>query len=188
MYPDKAALRRHMRRQRLALSRNEQRRAGLAFMRLALRRGVLRYRHIALYMPVGGELDVLPLLNRLLWLKKQCYLPNLPKSPRQRKMCFSRIGVQGNWQDNRFGISEFHSRRKFPARRLNAVILPLVAFDPAGGRLGMGGGFYDTTFSFLRQRSKWKQPRLIGAAYQFQQVDQLPTEPWDIPLDSVWAV
>ncbi len=177
-----------MRRRRLALSQTEQRRAGQAFLREALRHGVLRYQHIALYMPVGGELDVLPLLNRLLWLKRHCYLPNLPKSPRQRKMRFSRVGTRGSWQLNRFGISEFHSLKKFPAHRLDAVILPLVAFDPAGGRLGMGGGFYDTTFSFLRRRGRWKQPKLIGAAYRFQQVDCLPLEPWDVPLDDVWAV
>ncbi len=177
-----------MRRQRLALPIRAQRQAGERFMRLALRKGILRHQHIALYMPVGGELDVLPLLNRLLWLKRHCYLPNLPKSLQRRKMCFSRVGSRGSWQLNRFGISEFHSLKKFPLRRLDAVILPLVAFDPAGGRLGMGGGFYDTTFSFLRLRGKWRQPKLIGAAYRFQQVDCLPLEPWDVPLDDVWAV
>lgn len=62
------------------------------------------------------------------------------------------------------------------------LIVPLVAFDLRGGRLGYGGGFYDRTLEKLRAR----RPTLaIGFAYEAQQADELPLEPTDQPLDMV---
>ncbi|UWR00420.1 5-formyltetrahydrofolate cyclo-ligase [Rhodobacteraceae bacterium S2214] len=62
------------------------------------------------------------------------------------------------------------------------VIVPLVAFDRAGGRLGYGGGFYDRTLEQLRA----KQPTLaIGFAYADQEADNLPLEATDQPLDLI---
>lgn len=62
------------------------------------------------------------------------------------------------------------------------LIVPLVAFDPDGGRLGYGGGFYDRTLEMLRQR---RATLAIGFAYDAQQADSLPLEPTDQPLDFV---
>lgn len=62
------------------------------------------------------------------------------------------------------------------------LIVPLVAFDRAGGRLGYGGGFYDRTLELLRSR----RPTLaIGYAYAAQEADALPLEGTDQPLDMV---
>lgn len=62
------------------------------------------------------------------------------------------------------------------------LIVPLVAFDRRGGRLGYGGGFYDRTLEMLRT----KRPTLaIGFAYAAQEADELPLEPTDQPLDMV---
>lgn len=60
-----------------------------------------------------------------------------------------------------------------------------MGFDRDGNRLGMGGGYYDTTFEFLAGRSRWHKPRLLGLAYGFQEVDALPHEPWDVPLTAI---
>jgi 5-formyltetrahydrofolate cyclo-ligase len=49
----------------------------------------------------------------------------------------------------------------------------------------MGGGFYDRSFAFKKGPGRRKKPVLIGIAYQFQQVDELPRQPWDVPLDAV---
>ena len=67
---------------------------------------------------------------------------------------------------------------------LDAVLFPLVGFDETGGRLGMGGGFYDRTFAFSRIRP-CMAPKLVGLAHDFQRVEQLPIEPWDVPLHGV---
>ena len=63
-------------------------------------------------------------------------------------------------------------------------MLPLVGFDRRGRRLGMGGGFYDRTFAFSRIRPRLA-PKLIGLAHDLQRVQQLPVEPWDVPLHGV---
>ncbi len=60
------------------------------------------------------------------------------------------------------------------------LVVPLVAFDRRGGRLGYGGGFYDRTLELLRG----KRPTLaIGFAYAAQEAENLPLEPTDQPLD-----
>ncbi|MEL7206400.1 MAG: 5-formyltetrahydrofolate cyclo-ligase, partial [Pseudomonadota bacterium] len=62
------------------------------------------------------------------------------------------------------------------------LIVPLVAFDRAGGRLGYGGGFYDRTLERLRAR---RATLAIGFAYQAQEAESLPLEPTDQPLDMI---
>ena len=62
--------------------------------------------------------------------------------------------------------------------------MPLVGFDRHGGRLGMGGGFYDRTFEFVR-RVPALSPRLIGLAHDIQRMNLLPVQPWDIPLQGI---
>jgi len=75
--------------------------------------------------------------------------------------------------------------RQFKPHALDLILLPLVAFDKSGHRLGMGGGYYDRTLAFLAHRRLWRKPHLLGTAYQFQQLETLPTQPWDIPLDGI---
>lgn len=62
------------------------------------------------------------------------------------------------------------------------LIVPLVAFDPKGGRLGYGGGFYDRTLEALRAK---RATLAIGFAYAAQEADDLPLEPTDQPLDMI---
>ena len=62
------------------------------------------------------------------------------------------------------------------------VIVPLVAFDRKGGRLGYGGGFYDRTLEYLRMRGR---VFAVGFAYAAQEAKELPLEPTDQPLDAI---
>ena len=69
---------------------------------------------------------------------------------------------------------------------LTAIILvPLVAFDAQGNRLGRGGAFYDASLASMRHRCHLKRPRLIGLAHECQRVERLDTDSWDIPLEGV---
>ena len=72
-----------------------------------------------------------------------------------------------------------------PPWALDLVLLPLVAFDADGNRMGMGGGYYDRTFSFKSRRQSIPGPKLIGLAHELQRVDRLPVENWDIPLAGI---
>jgi 5-formyltetrahydrofolate cyclo-ligase len=67
---------------------------------------------------------------------------------------------------------------------MDTVLFPLVGFDEAGGRLGMGGGFYDRTFAFTRIRPRLA-PKLIGLAHDCQKVSALPVEYWDVAMHGV---
>ncbi len=75
--------------------------------------------------------------------------------------------------------------RRLSARDLDLVFVPLVGFDATGMRLGMGAGYYDRAFAFLRQRRHWRHPRLIGLAYSFQQVPHIEGAPHDVRLNCV---
>jgi len=181
---DKSTLRREMRAQRRALSHSEARTAAQRLLRLALRHRLLYARRIGFYLPMREEIDLIPLLNAALWLRRDCYLPVIPRRG-ARRLWFSKLSARNAWYQNRFGIFEHaaHERRRAP--QLDLLFVPLVAFDAQGNRLGMGGGYYDTSLAYLGTRRLFRKPKLIGVAYDFQRVQTLPREPWDVPLDAV---
>lgn len=80
-----------------------------------------------------------------------------------------------------FGIREPIGGEPVPFAQHTAVLTPLVAFDRTGRRLGQGGGFYDRAIS----AAGTERPLMIGIAHTFQEVEQVPTEPWDQSLDAV---
>jgi len=86
---------------------------------------------------------------------------------------------------NRFGIPEpdVPASSLLAAEAMALVVAPLVAFDAREHRLGMGGGWYDRTFAFRRERAA--PPHLVGAAFAAQQVESVFPESWDMPLDAL---
>jgi 5-formyltetrahydrofolate cyclo-ligase len=84
-----------------------------------------------------------------------------------------------------YGIPEPADPELIDPRSLDLVLTPLVGFDSRGNRIGVGAGYYDRCFSFLRQRRHWHQPKLIGTAYSLQQIDAYEPNDWDVPL---WGV
>lgn len=145
-----------------------------------------RSQHIACYLPQRGELDPTPLMQRIWAMRKTCYLPVL--SPLNTgRLWFVPYRAGDPLTPNRFNIPEPHlsAAHRAPPWALDLILTPLVAFDVHGNRLGMGGGFYDRTFSFLKNRRHWRKPRLVGIAYDFQRVDTLQSCDWDVPLHAV---
>lgn len=181
---NKFDLRRQLKAARKTFTPTARRLAARASLRLALRHGLLlRAQRIGFYMPQGGEFDVHPLLNQALMMKRQCYLPMLPR--RGRVMRFGQVGRKTRMTKNRYGIAEPVDARALRARQLDLLLMPLVGFDHQGYRLGMGGGYYDATLAYMRHRRSWRKPRLVGIAYECQRVEKLPHDPWDMPLDAV---
>ena len=86
---------------------------------------------------------------------------------------------------NRYGIPEPQSGpgALLAAEDMALVVLPLVGFDRAGRRLGMGAGWYDRTFAGRRDAAP--PPWLIGAAHAVQEVEALSEAPWDVPMDAI---
>jgi len=141
----------------------------------------LSSQRIGLYHAVNGEADATSLTT--LDKSKDYYLPVVSKIPDQA-LSFAPINHTSQYKANKYSIPEpiYKEEDLISGDKLDLVIMPLVAFDQHGNRLGMGGGYYDRTFSF-KQGSKTKKPTLLGIAYDFQEIESLAPEPWDIPLD-----
>ncbi|MBS1154420.1 MAG: 5-formyltetrahydrofolate cyclo-ligase [Proteobacteria bacterium] len=183
-HPEKSALRRSLRQQRAALLPLVRQRAELQAARQAKANGWLRPgKRIAAYIPVGSEFSPWPLILLALHRGVEVYLPQVPA--RGRQLRFVRFDEHSRWVEGQYGIPELLSGQSCLPRQLDSVFLPLLGFDASGGRLGQGGGYYDATFAFRRNRRHWKKPRLIGLAFACQQVEALPKDHWDLHLDAV---
>lgn len=148
--------------------------------------GIAGTRRIGAYLANDGEIDPLPAM--LEWSRRgqKCFLPIMfpGQKPRLRFAGFS----MGSRMDlNRFGILEpcVSQRACLYPSQLDWIFVPLVAFDLSGHRLGMGGGYYDASLAVLRSRIHWRKPRLVGLAHEFQRIDDLPMDEWDVPLHGV---
>ena len=180
-------LRRQIRARRRAIPPSQRH---LAAEQLAGRVTALRTfasaQHIAGYLACDGEMDPAPLLERALAMGKHVYLPVLTGHP-PAHLAFAPYHPGMALKPNRFGIPEpaTSAERWVSPHLLDLVLTPLVAFDAAGVRVGMGGGFYDRTFAFRRHPGHLPKPRLLGLAYELQKVAALTPRPWDVPLDGV---
>jgi len=171
-----------LRAERRALTNVERKRAARAAARqLAATRLFRACRRIACYLPNDGEIDPSSVIERIWSMGKTAYLPVLARD----RLWFAPAPPGMQLKPNRFGIPEpvVTRSRLVRANRLDLILLPLVAFDLHGNRLGMGGGFYDKSLEFRRGRSGFRAPHLLGLAYDFQKIERLPINDWDVPLD-----
>lgn len=176
-------LREYVISQRDALTR-EQLRAAARDMCLLLE-STPEFHHalqIAAYWPVKGEMDLRPVIDQALRYNKHVYLPVIDED--SRTLRFAPYQPDMPMKKNRFGIPEpdVGDDQLFSPRGLDMVLVPLVVFDSFGHRLGMGGGFYDRTFEFVRNEPDLVAPCLVGAAHEFQHTRYIPPHPWDVPL------
>lgn len=141
-------------------------------------------KHIALYLSHQHEVMAEHLLPWLFKHGMHCYLPVL--APNGKQLCFAEYHADTGLQPNRYGILEPIAPHHLCApAQLDTVFVPLVAFTTQGERLGMGAGYYDTTFAFLNHTPRPQHPRLIGLAYDFQQMPALVQHENDVTLDAV---
>ncbi len=141
--------------------------------------------HIAFYLANDGEIDPYLLIEHARFLGKKIYLPVL--SPLKNSLYFAPFEADSQLKINYFNIPEpvCHPSKWKTASQLDLLLLPLVAFDPRGNRIGMGGGFYDRTLAYMQHRLFWKKPVLVGLAHEIQKVGQLDRQSWDIPLNFI---
>ncbi|MGL5741857.1 MAG: 5-formyltetrahydrofolate cyclo-ligase [Legionella sp.] len=133
---------------------------------------------IALYFAANGEINLEELWSNALLHKKICYFPVMNDD---LTLSFLPATTTTPLKKSRYGIFEpdVSADLAISAEELDLVLIPLVAFDVYCTRLGMGSGCYDRTF-----KDRENCP-LFGIAYQFQRVDHIESEPWDIQLNAV---
>lgn len=144
---------------------------------------------VALYLANDGEISPNLTMRHLQQNEVTTLLPVMHSFNKgylnfQSYLC-TKNSKNTNMVKNSFAILEpqLNAQQTYNLSTIDHIFMPLVAFDISGNRLGMGGGFYDRTLSKIDTLET--KPKLIGLAHDCQQVDELPDQPWDIPLDFI---
>ena len=179
----KHQVRQHFRQLRRDLTIYQQRSAAKALCNIINRAPIFKQAQtIAAYLPNDGEISPEKIIEQALNLNKQIYLPVVNRT---KAMQFRLYSPGNKLIKNQYGIPEpGPSAPTIDIQKLDLVLMPLVAFDVSGNRLGMGGGFYDRAFAKKHAMPKMK-PKLIGLAHSIQEAESLETEAWDIPVDGI---
>ncbi len=134
---------------------------------------------IACYLPMRDEVDTRSIIERAWRANKRIFVP---VTRNNGEMFFREIQPDTTLYRNQMAIWEPASGEFIAPRVLQLVVTPTVAFDEFNHRIGMGGGYYDRCFSYLRHRKHWLKPKLQGVAFQCQQVDRISPNTWDVRL------
>ncbi|MDX2298551.1 MAG: 5-formyltetrahydrofolate cyclo-ligase [Xanthomonadaceae bacterium] len=175
-------LRQEMKARRAALPPVERIRCAEAVGHYLLsQQAVQQAQRVAGYWAVAGELSLHAVASRV--ATSASYL--LPRLGPEGTLRFARWTPKVDLIPNRYGIPEpgVDLADCLGPEQLDLVLIPLLAFDAHGNRVGMGGGWYDRSFAYRLQRTE--KPFMVGVAYAFQEVDAIAAEPWDVPLDAV---
>lgn len=130
------------------------------------------------YRAMRSELDVMEIFTIMARYKKTTALPFItPK----KTLLFREWEVGAPLTRHAFGMEEPLEEAAIITPAL--VLVPLLAFDGAGYRLGYGGGYYDRTMLQLRQSKA--PPLFVGVAYSSQEIDEVPTNAEDQMLDGI---
>ncbi|MCW8916733.1 MAG: 5-formyltetrahydrofolate cyclo-ligase [Magnetovibrio sp.] len=134
---------------------------------------------LAGYWPMASEMDVRPALVALDRIGVLLTLPEV--SAKERPLRFRAWRPDEALVEGDHGT--FHPMKEAPLMRPDIVMVPLLAFDRKGYRVGWGGGYYDRTLELLRKTGKCTA---IGVAYSAQEVDEVPADAYDQRLD--WII
>lgn len=179
----KRVLRARLRAERQALPAAERMRAAEAIVASVLAFPELQSPgYVAGYWAMGGEVPLHVLQLRLPAHAAWC----LPCIQDDGSLRFAPWRPGDPLVSNRFGIPEpdLAPSSLLDPRDMAVILLPLVGFSRDGGRLGMGGGFYDRTLAF-RSTHPTPPPRLVGIAYGLQETAAWPQDAWDVRLDAI---
>lgn len=174
---EKSAFRESMRRQRAMLARAHPDFARAAAEHVAAL-GIPDGSVVGAYVATRDEADPHVILKMLVLRNCTAAFPRV--AAKDAPLAFHRWKPGDAMQPGAFGIPE--PSKDWPLAFPKILLVPLLAFDRAGHRLGYGAGFYDRTLDFLRANST---VRAIGVAYAGQEVEALPREEHDHPLDAV---
>jgi 5-formyltetrahydrofolate cyclo-ligase len=135
-------------------------------------------RTVLFYAPVPGEIDVLPLVHSAIKTRKTVAFPRFDAATKQYVACEIK-DLHKDLVSGQFGIPEPHDRcAVLTSKQLDLVLVPGVAFDLQGRRLGRGKGYYDQLLAFVRCTK-------CGVAFDEQIVPAIPVEPHDVRLDCI---
>ena len=132
------------------------------------------------YAPFAGEISPTRLIKKI--ATKHIFHPRIThfRHCKMHLYCASKIDTL-----NKYGIKEPQAiGAPTPVNRMDVILLPLVAFDRDGNRIGMGRGYYDRALQSLAHQPSTR-PYLIGIAHHFQELKSCQAAAWDVPLDAI---
>ncbi|MGE5577335.1 MAG: 5-formyltetrahydrofolate cyclo-ligase [Syntrophothermus sp.] len=153
-------------------------------------------RTVMAYLDTRNEVQTLELIAELLKMGKRVGVP-ITLLAERRLIVSELVDLEEDLQTGTFGIREPKPGRErpLPTAELDLIIVPGVAFDPAGGRIGYGGGFYDRFLLEMQQMQGQQRPDaptseqpapLVALAFELQVLEHVVREPHDFLID--WIV
>jgi 5-formyltetrahydrofolate cyclo-ligase len=137
--------------------------------------------NIGCYLSTEYEVSTDTIISSAHKTNKNLYVPKIKQG---HAMDFVKMTLNSNMVKNRYGIHEPLYEDIIDANKLDIVLVPIVAFDEKKNRIGMGGGFYDRKFKYIKNTKK-KYPLLIGVAFECQKVKKIKPENWDVKLSAI---
>ncbi len=184
MPPDLQQLRRQLRKQRRSLNTFQQKQSEQQVLNRIIRLAHFqRAQHIGIYLHAFGEVHTRKLIEYCFQHGKTVYLPMIcSMNQRLHWVSISKHQYRSKRVSHHpLGMKEPMAARGMHVSKLDLLIMPLLACDRCGTRIGMGGGFYDKTLADAPHK-----PYRLGLAHDFQLVqDILPRQAWDQPLDAL---
>lgn len=145
------------------------------------------YSSVALYFPIRGEVDTRPFYKYFKARKRRCLFPKMSSPVQSAPLEFFEVGDWAELSLGALGIGEPRPNLGAVSVRPDVVIVPGIAFSHDAHRVGFGAGYYDRTIEEWGLSGQRELTRLVGIAYDFQLLPQLPSEPHDQVLDYVVA-
>jgi 5-formyltetrahydrofolate cyclo-ligase len=186
LHAAKSALRKSVRQRRAGLAADQRQRLDAAINHHLLDFAARQQPGlVAAFLAFDGEPDLTPALRELERRGVRLAVPIVQDDPTHAgapggaAICFRRWSSDSDMRPNRYGILEPAGTLEIGLAEVDLALIPLVAWDAAGGRLGMGASFYDRLFQPLAGEAR---PLRMGVAYGVQQVERVPREPWDVSL------
>ena len=140
-------------------------------------------KNIFIYISYGSEINTKDIINKALKENKRIYVPRTEF--KSRIMDAVEISSLDNLIENSYGILEpSENEPHIDPNELDLIIVPGVAFDKKGGRMGYGAGFYDRYFKKIN-KDNIKRITKLALAYDFQVIDEVPMEELDMPVDFI---
>lgn len=130
------------------------------------------------YIAMRGEVDIMPIFELMTRYNKETALPCIVEG---KNLLFRRWSKSDPLVRGPLNVQEPESTA--PSVIPSLVLVPLLAFDGEGYRLGYGAGYYDRTIAAMREFPT--PPLFIGVGYSMQEVDAVPTDAHDLPLDGI---
>jgi len=176
----KLNLRRSMRERRRAIAADRREQCNGALNQLLITRMLeLPACTVSAYLAFDGEPDLAPSFMALREAGFQLALPFIEKQGDYTGMVFRLWRLDDTLARNRLGFSEPSQGEELDPAELGVVLMPLVAWDNSGARLGMGAGYYDRALAPLRHSAS---PLRIGIGFDVQRSERIPIDGHDIPL------